>query len=404
MSEPLTNVELINARADTKDVTLKTIADLVRAHFGEDISEGLSKRLAGKPTPRLEMLHVAYAELFMNRSDAKQEGELRPYVYMPSAENGMLIGPTPPGTISLNSFRHHLLYCHSISFEDRLGHAIWREATGSTAPFLVSVSGVIGYYASYFGELIGSRVVVPLTFDLQQRFESKNRFRAKWDVAQRAADSVWGIKNSDHAADDLEDALIGAHRYGDRSDIWLSDKLHIDVLRKYVQQTKLSVRGNREQLEDIIDVANLKLPAINDLHHRDLISIRRNEEIFEEWRAVLKKAIDARRRAATTGFESPAEAFHEELSVQQKHLRAKARKNRKLFSFASRTFGIGAIGTTASAALFGWSGVEPGLMSGGVSAVADAAAQIVSERKERRARKARDVHFIVALKRESRGH
>jgi hypothetical protein len=138
-------------------VAMRSVLDVIRTHFGEEPSEELASSLQGKVTPRLEDLYSSYMSLAKRQNQNKPSNTLRLFVFMPQRNNGMIIGRKVAGAFAMSEFRHLLLYCHSVAFEDRLCHAIWQELTGqgnagsSADPLLVSVSSVVSYYSSYFG-------------------------------------------------------------------------------------------------------------------------------------------------------------------------------------------------------------------------------------------------------------
>ncbi|GAB1513093.1 hypothetical protein [Actinophytocola sp. KF-1] len=388
-------------------MAVNSLVDVIHNHFGEKLSDKLADRLKGRPTPRVEHLHAAYAEFHLSGVQDKPEAHVRPYVYMPAADNGMLIGPKPPGTLKPSEFRHLLLYCHSVGFEDRLGHALWREITGSNAPYLVSVGDVLGYYSSY-AKLLAENVMVPLVFDLEERFTRRGGpaladssvFLSKADeVVERMhrKHSRFPWDTASNAISDVEDALLAAHRYGTLSDMWFPSDTHIRFFREYLRLTGAKTVATGRDMRTFTRLHRWKLPSIHQLADRDIIAIRANEEAFASWRSSLSSAIATYEEVEQDGIGDPGRAFRHRLAADLAALNKSAKEKSAIFARVSKSFTFGAIGAAAAGGVFGWDRLAPAVTTGIGSAVADIGSDLAASRKSRRANRALKNHFVVAI-------
>jgi hypothetical protein len=387
------------------------VYDLLKEHFGERPSARLARSLAGKETPRLEDLLSKYSDLARTKRQVKPPNTLRPCVYMPSADNGMIIGPKPPGLLSASHFRHLLLYCQSVAFEDRLGHALWREYTGSKGPFLVSVSSVIGYYSMHFGDLLSSGIAVPLVFDPVARFspspESRQRNRPDsdliWKLSERTFRDLIDFdpfeNRTGNIASDLVDALTATSDYGACSDLWLPEREHLRLLTKYIKKTQQITTAGPE-LRKMIDVAQLRVPNIEAISDTAIVGIRQSEPIFARWRAALSSAIEYRAEVSAQGVGDPEAAFMSRLRESEAELLESSHRvqMKTIFSGGVRNFSIGATAAGVTAAIFGEAGLGASLTTGAVTAGLSALSDTVGLAEDRAGRKALRQHFYVVLR------
>jgi hypothetical protein len=393
---------------------VSTVYDVIREHFGEDPSRKLAESLRGKKVPRIEELYGSYVNFTQNVAQDKPANTLRPHIYLPEANNGMIIGPRPPGLLSMRRYRHLLLYCHSLAFEDRFAHAIWRELTGSNAPLLVNISGVIGHYSSYYGDLIDDEVVVPLAFDPGERYTTRpseeheapgeSRFDRLCDIAERwhpltREGFASFVFPSMDIASDLDRALTLTARYGKRSDLWVPEESHIKALRKFLRKEP-RMRMPVANLRKIITIGRLEVPGINELTHEDIRSMRRDEEVFEDFRRALSAAIDGGVVAASTVSGNPINAFRERLMSSYDQLKAASAsaKYKKIFTQGARDFTVGAVGAGAAAAIFGVSGLAASLTSGAVTAALGATPGVVRSFRSRKAAAVLTQSFVIMLR------
>jgi hypothetical protein len=403
-------------------MNLQTVVDVVRMHFGEDPSVKLADSLTGKPIPRLAELREIYLRFVGEARQDKPPNTIRPCLYLPMEDIPVrsLDGPMPENSgLPYGDFKKLLLYCHSISFEDRLGHAIWQEHNDRPAlqqetmriNFMpVNVPAIIAAYAHYSVELIEKNIIMPIAFDPRNRLEYRPRdpSEPKWEILDSTARQVyeelypsdeWGEEHADDTATDLQYCLAYSRLYGVQSDIWLPSRSHIEVLRKYLINRR-QVRATEDTLLRMLEVSSMELPALQDLSESDIVAIRRNEEIFASWRDALSTALDRSSEVARTGIGDYRQVLLDSLQASQDTLKGTSRSGnmKHIFTKGAYSFSIGAMGTGVAALAFGPSGVRGSLVAGAVAALGASAPSVASRIIKRREQRALSNHFAIALR------
>lgn len=387
-------------------MAIDSVYALVCDHFGERPNESLSKSLRGRPTPRLPRLFDEYQALVERAPQRKPIGQLRPYIFMPSENNGMIIGPKPPGLLSANAFRHLFLYCHAVAFEDRLGHAIWREFRQSPAPLLVSVSSVIGYYSEYFGDLLKDEVAVPLHFNLETRWSGGNATAVKYkDLELEAALGSYaarlGLCAVADAVSTVNEALGAANEHSHQADLWLPRHVHLQLAKKHLASSQLRIETPGTDIKRMIQIGKVRVPNIRDLSNRDVIAIRKSDETFGAWRnglsTALTEAVESRRSGLGADITSVLRTRMAELQLNL-GVKAPNKDLKKVAAKGFRAFSIGTLGSVVAAAAASNYGVGATLAGGAAASAADAVIDASQGRTSRLAKRALANHFTVLLR------
>lgn len=212
-------------------------------------------------------------------------------------------------------------------------------------------------------------------------------------------------------ADDLTETLDV--RQASEASIWFPSSRHVELLEIFLK------RGMPDNLIGtpngaVTRIAALDVPEVKRLRPSDLILIRQNSEVFEEWRAEVTAALAAL-DSLPAGISGGAHIVAIEEHMAGAALRLKQRiaaQRTTRLAGAFRTFGVGsfgaAVGASPAAVVGASGGVETLLVTSVVGGAAAAAARAIAEtvlditgqRKKSRALGAAFHHALLLSNRE----
>lgn len=185
-------------------------------------------------------------------------------------------------------------------------------------------------------------------------------------------------------------------------DLWLPLRLQVPiaehVLRRLVDPSEFDSSAIQQvNTGRIGSLASVELPTIGDLTFADIVAIRRNEQIFEDWRATLAQAlVEADRLANSSGVVSMA-VVQDFMNSARSRLDSSTRRRRLNYVRPTLSaFALGSFGTIAASLLYGGS-LGPSLVAGGTSAAASVTANAASQLRDRRAWSALRKHYSIVL-------
>jgi hypothetical protein len=330
----------------------RTILDVTADHFGEEFGPDLIHRLDSEPLANLrtwQQVVRAFTEDAV--VDTRPAGQLRPYV--PTERNsardvphGFYLRPDDFKNLEVvergfESLKHHLLYCHSLAFDDPLPWILdmfvlndpiyehqLEQARGEAIDCL--------QFLSWIKPLIDSGAVVLVENPLSTG-NSVNLI-PRTDELIEAADfsdaSDWLADNPrqygqlskqvtlDRANDDLGRSMRAITRHPDALDLYLPYRHYEQLLGVAIgAEAHAKAQGDAGQLRLLRGLLGTEVPGLDRLEVRDLVAIRNQDSAFESWRRVLEHGLN---RVNQIDPESLG-AAHESVRVVRQELAHEAR-------------------------------------------------------------------------------
>jgi hypothetical protein len=407
---------------------------VLEGYFAEELTAGLAQRaqqLDGNR--RAELRELVEEALATSTPDQKPSAHVRPLHYR-SYANRVLVGsytlknafvPVPP-------LEHLLLYFHSVAVLDTLAPALHgahgRDGVDWAVRWLAAAAPLIradllvvcdrrvhdpDAYAAR-GELIREAAGFTLEEerDLWVRMCDISGLDPRIALEQnsdwfpfpafspegRAISAFSGGHEIDIAKWDATTALELAGRESTAStDLWLAKASHGPVLSEIANRlgdrvTRVPPSG---RLGVMAQLHRLELPGISRLSVADLLAIRRNEDIFAEWREALSGAL----HELPDGIEptnAHLSAANEILREGETRLSERRRRlPREILTGEARNFGIAALSSAASGAIFGLAGLGAAVTASGAAAALRAAGAAARAQSTKQTLASAERHYAV---------
>jgi hypothetical protein len=383
----------------------RSVLDVAEEHFGEPAGPDLVKKARG--TSKSDLIGFRDKIRGLPVADAvptRAPGEIRPYLFASQWDNTVFIGPRATGP-KRDDLRDALLLTHSVAFKDTIEPAFsWSERATPTAV----ASQLRGY--SVLAPLIRAGIVVIIPgwgTEKGVRNAHADLFHAISQIensdsdlgrrARRELDKAFPGRGSGHPLREVRtvpawlgeiaadlDKACALHLEAREVDFWLPHYCHYSSIRRVMAHSASSLPlGSKSRQSVQFEFASLSLPELESLPFGALVALRRDEETFAEWRALLQAAALKSGSADDRHIEF-SELLREGAAELQQRL---ASRRASLLSGAVRAFAFGGLGSLTSATAFG---VPPwaSLASGAVSAGATAGHAHVASRKPRAAGRA----------------
>jgi hypothetical protein len=388
------------------------VIDAVEQFFEEDLGPATASRASSLNAEQWHALREEVELALRPRADdAKPTGHVRPFVYRSYADriiSGPAVGARPnivrnPSVI-LPPLEHLLLYFHSVAVPDHIAPALAEEIK----PGLAEVDGRF-WLSSALRWLDAAAPLIRSNLLLLCESRVSNREAAqKQQVLTRAVSEsdelrVWremctisdsgdqarslpslreraymALANEPHQLDvALWDSSLALETMSsaasDSTDIWLADQSYApalaEVLRRLNARVDPPANPPSSRLEVMARLSHLSLPAIKRLSVRDLVAIRKNEDLFEEWRSALTAAL---RELPASGQPTPSQLRTADQSLRESAAylaERKSRLSRKLLTGQVREFAVAALASATSGAIFGTGGLLAAFTATGAGSV-----------------------------------
>jgi hypothetical protein len=396
-------------------------------HLGERFESATVEALLGLKPSALEGVHDDLQAMRSGprRSD-KAATRLCPLVGDKGWTEYFYLGGQPISFPSGRVVRQLLLYSHQVAIHNPLRTAILRRLgkVGPAAHGLDELGYVLGELA-YARPFVDSDVLVLVESERHEILSPDAQRIARLDMLPQLHQDVWPSYSVteqhefanvsmgwDEEPDNLalvnfESIAVATYRSLDIAlgvpgvDLWLPLRLQLPIAARILQSLsgESAAIASRQQISATAttSIATIQVPSIDRLAMSDLVAIRKNEEIFEEWRTTLAEALAEAERVGGPSDAANMAVLQEFLTAARSRLDASARRKRVDYIRPTfRDFAIGTCGAVAASAAFG-GGVAPSLVAASTTATVAAAASAVGSLRSKRAWSALRNHYSVVL-------
>lgn len=210
--------------------------------------------------------------------------------------------------------KHHLLYCHKVALDDPFVHVEMLFHPSSFGRWSIPTerdrlrAELRRYLTGSFTLLMTLRPLIEDEilyfidpYDYWHTNESASSLLIEvgdytdWSTITKAGGSGTGMSKPRRAAIDLASTVIASEYHGTNFAMYFPYEGYREIFKHLVKAGFPGLTSARASAEsDTIvlgDLLDMSVPAIGELTPHDLASIRRNDELFESWRADLRSAI-----------------------------------------------------------------------------------------------------------------
>jgi len=409
----------------------------VEKFFEEDLSTDIAERAGTLAADQREALREDVQQaLRLQPEDVRPAGHVRPFLYR-SYKRRILVGAMAMknGYVPLPPLEHLLLYFHSVAVFDTLSPALagahgetglsWALRWLNEASPLIRLRLLVLCDSRIEDRQIGQRHQTLI--DSASEFSESDE-RRLWEemcaisgdepgLDERSSEKSWpfpplsqisrafaGLASNPHPLDvaiwDTQMALRAAmSSAGLSSDLWIADGSYAPVLAETLGRANAELisvaHPPSARLNVMTKLSNLALPAIERLSVHDLIAIRKNEELFEDWRTALTSALAD---LPPSGEPNPAQ-----LRSVDEHLRdgaarlndQKKQLSRDMLTGEMRDFGIASLASATSGVFFGMDGLAAAVTASGAASVLRTAHKAFQVRREQQQLESAGRHYAV---------
>lgn len=386
------------------------VIEAVERQFGAELGPGLAERAdeLGRDARAMLLAEVQQA-LLWRPDDERPLGHVRPFVYRSYGQRILLGSMTRRnGSVPLPRLEHLLLYFHSVAVFDTLAPVLARDLETSDLSWALC-------WLDRAAPLIRAGLLVLCDSRIKNREETQ-RHKATLDEAtelteledqqlwremctitgedsradeeeplgdglsipplSRFARALAGLASAPHQLDvalwDARTALEAAlSPAGRATDLWMTDLAYSPALAKILSKADARINPVTLPPSSRFDVmstlSHVSLPAIAELSVSDLVAIRKNEELFEDWRNALAGALGelpVSKEPSAAQLATAHESLREGSAVLTGRIQ---RLSRDLLTGEMRDFGISAVASATSGALFGMKGLAAAITASGMA-------------------------------------